>query len=89
MKKVYIVVECYSIENCSLDPNILGVFEKFEDAKQFFDKEIDTWRGCLSENYEDDILEVNYVDGTRFIYECTDFDTDELRIMKLTWNYVL
>ena len=81
MKEVYVIVDCCSGEDYSTDdPTVFGVFEKFEDAKQLFDDEVDNWRDTLSENYEDDVYE--YEDGT-MIYECTDFDYDEHRILKL------
>ena len=81
MKEVYVVVDCCSGEDYSVDdPTVFGVFEKFEDAKQFFDNEVNNWKDYLSENYEDDVYE--YKNGT-LVYECTDFDHDEHRIMKL------
>lgn len=83
MKEVYIVVDCCSGEDYSTDePNVLGVFENYEDAKQFFDDEVDNWRDDLSDDYEDEVYE--QADGTGFIYECTDFEYDSHRIMKLS-----
>lgn len=83
MKEVYVVVDCCSGEDYSTDdPTVLGVFDRYTDAKQFFDDEVSNWQDTLSENYEDDVYQCETGD-TIYIYECTDFDYDEHRIMKL------
>ena len=86
-KEVYVVVDACSGEDYSADDAcVFGVFEKFEDAKQFFDDEVSNWRDELSENYEDDVYDS--IDGTWY-YECTDFDYDSHRMLKLVKKELL
>lgn len=87
MKEVYVVVDACSGEDYSADdPCVFGVFNNYEDAKQFFDDEVSNWRDTLSENYEDDIYDS--IDGTVY-YECTDFDYDSHRMLKLVKKELL
>ena len=81
MTKIYIVVDACSGEDYSADdPTILFVSSNYEEARNFFDDEISNWEDGL-EDYE-----ANCDEGsgeTKFIYECTDFECDSHRIMKL------
>lgn len=80
-KTIYIVVDACSGEDYSVDdPTILLVTENKEEAKQFFNDEIDNWEDGMV-NYDSDSWE-GYGDEI-LIYECTDFDGDSHRIMKL------
>ena len=81
MTKIYIVVDACSGEDYSSDdPTILCVTNSYEKAKQFFDDEISNWEDGL-ENYDSNCEE--YSGETKLIYECTDFDGDSHRVMKL------
>ena len=81
MTKIYIVVDCCSGEDYSTDdPTILFVSSNYEKAKEFFDDEISNWEDDL-ENYDSNCEE--YSGDTKLIYECTDFDGDSHRVMKL------
>ena len=81
MTKVYIVVEVYRCEGCSDDDlAILFASDNYEKAKSFFNHEIST--------YEDDLEDFDsncekFSGETKMIYECTDFENDSHRIMKL------
>lgn len=78
--KVYIVVDACSGEDYSGDdPTVLLVTEDYEKAKAFFDDEIDNWEDGMTD-FESNVDK--YVDGT-FVYECTDFEGDSHRILKL------
>lgn len=80
MTKVYIVVDSCSGEDYSADdPTILYVTTSKDSAKDFFDDEISNWEDGMT-NYDSHVDE--YADGT-LVYECTDFDGDSHRIMKL------
>lgn len=82
MKEVYVVVDCCSGEDYSNDdPTVLGVFDRYPDAKQFFNDEVDNWRDELSDDYEDEVYED--VGDSILMYECTDFEYDTHRILKL------
>ena len=81
MTKIYIVVDACSGEDYSQDdPTILFVGTDEKEAKQFFDDEISNWEDGL-EDYDANCDE-GY-DETKFIYECTDFEGDSHRILKL------
>ena len=81
MTKIYIVVDACSGEDYSADdPTILFVSDSYKKAKQFFDDEISNWEDDL-ENYDSNCEE--YSGETKLIYECTDFENDSHRIMKL------
>lgn len=85
MKKVYVVVSCCSGKFYYKDePKVLGAFEKYEDAKQFFDEEVSTWREGLSAHYEDEVGEYVNENIVYVVYECTDFDTKEHMYMKIS-----
>lgn len=78
--KTYIIVDCCSGEDYSLDePNILLVTHNKEEAEYFFQDEISNWEDGM-ENYDSDSWETKI--GTKF-YECTDYDGDSHRVMKL------
>lgn len=81
MKTVYIVVDVCSGKDYSTDdPTILFVSSNYEEARDFFDDEISNWEDGL-EDYEANCNEG--CDEIKFIYECTDFEGDSHRIMKL------
>lgn len=73
--KVYIVVDACSGEDYSVDdPTILFVTADLEKAEQFFDDEIANWEDGM-ENFDAN------VEG--LVYECTDFDGDSHRVIKI------
>ena len=77
---IYVVVDCCSGEDYSVDdPTVLLVTTDKKEAKQFFDDEISNWEDGMT-NYDSNVDE--YADGT-LAYECTDFEGDSHRIMKL------
>ena len=79
MKKIYVIVDTCSGEDYSADdPTVLLVTEDEKEAKQFFDDEISNWEDGM-ENYDSDVNEYSEA----LVYECTDFDGDSHRIMKL------
>lgn len=81
MTKIYIVVDACSGEDYSNDdPTILFVSDSYERARDFFDDEISNWEDGL-EDYD-----ANCEEGSgenKFVYECTDFEGDSHRVMKL------
>ena len=81
INKIYIVVDACSGEDYSADdPTILFVSSKYKEAKDFFNDEIANWEDGLEDfdsNCED------FLGETKMIYECTDFEGDSHRIMKL------
>ena len=81
MTKIYIVVDACSGEDYSADdPTILFVSDSHKKAKEFFDDEISNWEDDL-ESYDSNGEE--YSGETKLIYECTDFDGDSHRVIKL------
>jgi len=79
MKKIYVVVDACSGEDYSADdPSVLLVTEDKQEAEQFFDDEISNWEDGM-ENCDSNITEFD----DRVVYECTDFEGDSHRIMKL------
>ena len=81
MTKVYIVVEVYRCEGCSDDDlAILFVSDNYEKAKSFFNHEISTYESDL-ENFDSNCEE--HLGETKLVYECTAFEGDTHRIMKL------
>ena len=81
MTKIYIVVDACSGEDYSADdPTILFVSDSYKKAKEFFDDEISNWEDAL-ESYDSNCEE--YSGETKLIYECTDFDGDSHRVIKL------
>lgn len=79
MKKIYVIVDVCSGEDYSTDdPNVLFVGENKEEALAFFQDEIDNWEDCL-EDFESDCEDTEDYK----IYECTDFEDDSHRVMKL------
>ena len=81
MTKAYIVVEVYRCEGCIDDDlAILFVSDNYEKAKSFFNHEISTYE----EDLEDFVSNCEEHSGeTKLVYECTDFEGDAHRIMKL------
>lgn len=80
MDKVYIIVDACSGEDYSLDdPTILLVTTDLEKARQFFDDEISNWEDGMT-NFESDTYGEQVND---LIYECTDYEGDSHRVMKL------
>lgn len=81
MTKIYIVVDACSGEDYSTDdPTILFVSSNYKEAKDFFNDEIANWEDDL-ESYDSNCVE--YSGDTKLIYECTDFDGDSHRVIKL------
>ena len=77
--KVYIVVDACSGEDYSCDdPTVLFVSTNKEEAEQFFEDEIYNWEDGMV-NYDSH----SYENEDDLIYECTDFEGDSHRIMKL------
>ena len=85
MKKIYVVACCCSGKYYYKDePKILGAFEKYEDAKQFFDEEVSTWQeGVSAHRYKDEVVEYVSENMVCVVYECTDFDAKEHMYLKL------
>ena len=80
-KVVYVIVDCCSGEDYSADdPTILFVSSKYKEAKDFFNDEIANWEDGL-EDFDSNCEK--YSGETKLIYECTDFENDSHRIMKL------
>lgn len=81
MKKIYIVVDACSGEDYSTDdPNILFVTTNEQEAKDFFADEISNWEDGLV-NFDASCNEG--LGELIYVYECTDFEGDSHRIMKL------
>ena len=81
MTKIYIIVDACSGEDYSVDdPTILFVSDSYKKAKEFFDDEVSNWEDDL-ESYDSNCEE--YSGETKLIYECTDFDGDSHRVIKL------
>lgn len=81
INKIYIVVDACSGEDYSNDdPTILFVSSNYKEAKDFFNDEISNWEDGL-EDFDSNCEELS--GETKLIYECTDFDGDSHRIMKL------
>ena len=81
MTKIYIVVDACSGEDYSADdPTILFVSDSYKKAKEFFDDEVSNWEDDF-ESYDSNCEE--YSGETILIYECTDFDGDSHRVIKL------
>ena len=81
INKIYIVVDACSGEDYSADdPTILFVSSKYKEAKDFFNDEIANWEDGL-EDFDSNCEK--YSGETKLIYECTDFENDSHRIMKL------
>lgn len=79
MTKIYIIVDACSGEDYSTDdPTVLFVTKDAEKAKQFFEDEIENWEDGMTD-YDSDTNE--YPEG--LVYECTDYEGDSHRIMKL------
>lgn len=87
MTKIYIVVDCCSGEDYSKDdPTVLFVTTDKDKAKQFFEDEISNWEDGLT-NFENDLSKCE--DGVFYMcYECTDYDGDSHRILKLTEHII-
>lgn len=81
MTKLYLIIDSCSGEDYTTDePRLLLMTKDKNEALDFFNKEIKEWE----ENMEDYDSTTNYYKcADRHIYECTDFDGDTHRIMKL------
>ena len=81
MTKIYIVVDACSGEDYSVDdPTVLCVETDGEKANDFFNEEIENWESGMT-NFDSNVTE--YPGETKLVYECTDFEGDSHRIMKL------
>ena len=84
MKKIYVIVDVCSGEDYSIDdPTVLFVGENEEEALKFFNNEITAWEEDL-EDFESDCEDTEDYK----IYECTDFEDDSHRVMKLVCKEV-
>ena len=88
MTKIYVIVDCCSGEDYSVDdPTVLFVTTDAEKAKQFFVDEISNREDGMT-NFETDISKCE--DGLLYMcYECTDHEGDSHRILKLTEQYIV
>ena len=81
MTKIYIVVDACSGEDYSTDdPTILCVDTNEERAKDFFNEEIENWEDGMT-NFDSNTTE--HYGETKLVYECTDYDGDSHRVIKL------
>ena len=79
MTKIYVIVDACSGEDYSVDdPTVLLITTDEKEARQFFDDEISNWEDGMSD-YDSDVNE--YAEA--LVYECTDYEGDSHRIMKL------
>ena len=77
--KVYVIVDACSGEDYSCDdPTVLLITKDKQEARDFFDDEISNWEDGM-ENYDSDVNE--YAEA--LVYECTDYEGDSHRVMKL------
>lgn len=82
MTKVYIVVDaCSGTDYSADDPTVLFVTNDYEKAKQFFEDEMENWEDGMTDfesdfNYSNDPVTVAW-------YECTDFEGDSHRILRI------
>ena len=85
--KVYVVVDACSGEDYSVDdPTVLLVTADKAKAKQFFEDEISNWEDGMT-HYDSDISRCE--DGLLYLcYECTDYEGDSHRILKVTEQYI-
>ena len=84
MSKIYVIVDCCSGEDYSPDdPTVLFVSESYDKAKRFLEDEISNWQDGLSENYDEDLCCLGNCALDGYAYECTDFDYDSHRIIKM------
>ena len=80
-KKFYIVVDVCNGEDYSADdPTILFLGTDEREAKEFFDNEISNWEDGMTDFKAS--CDEGY-DNIKYIYECTDFEEDSHRVMKL------
>lgn len=81
--KVYVVVDACSGEDYSVDdPTVLLVTTDKAKARQFFEDEISNWEDGMT-NFENDGDEPDDAIGVVSWYECTDFEGDSHRILKI------
>ena len=78
--KIYLVIDAISGEDYfpNNEPNLLLLTNQKERAKTFFDDEIENWEDDL-ENFDSNITDC----GNGLLYECTDFEGDSHRMIKL------
>lgn len=80
MTKIYVLIDAVSGEDFDCDdPTLLLVTTDYEKAKATFNKEVKDWEAGMT-NFDSNIDEYPY---GGFEYECTDFEGDSHRIMKL------
>ena len=81
MTKLYLIVDVRSGEDYNTDePYLLLVTKDENEAIEFFNKEIEEWE----EGMENNTSNIDYSKYTgEHLYECTDYDGDTHRIMKL------
>lgn len=81
MSKIYIVVDvCSGEDYITDDPTILFVSDTYEKARKIFDDKISNWEDQM-EDFDSNCDE--FSGETKVIYECTDFEGDSHKIMKL------
>jgi hypothetical protein len=78
---VYVIVDCCSGEDYSTDdPTVLLITTDKDEAQQFFNDEISNWEDGMT-NFDSNITE--HYGETKLVYECTDYEGDSHRVMKL------
>ena len=79
--KIFIVVDACSGEDYSCDdPTVLLVTDDYEKAENFFNDEVDNWEDGMTD-FESNV-ETDFA-SCKMVYECTDFEGDSHRILKL------
>ena len=82
---VYVIVDCCSGEDYSTDdPTVLFVTNDLESGIQFFENEIENWEDGMTDFDSDKQI---YEDG-QIVYECTDYEGDSQRILKLVKSII-
>ena len=82
---VYVVVDACSGEDYSCDdPTVLFVTNDLESGIQFFENEIENWEDGMTDFDSDKQI---YGDG-QIVYECTYYEGDSHRILKLVKTIV-
>lgn len=77
--KIYVIIDAVSGEDYTAnEPSLLFISNNKQDAKDFFDDEIENWEDDL-ENFDSNITDC----GNGLLYECTDFEGDSHRMIKL------
>ena len=77
--KVYIVMDALSSDDYTTDePSLLFISGNKQEAKDFFNDEIANWEDGM-ENHDSNTSQTS----NALVYECTDFEADSHRIIKL------